>query len=275
MPFQPFGPAFEVDSSLPPEEVKARVRRGVAGWFTKQNGARGWILGPVVCLWWTALDPRGPMLVGWISPHRSGSRIVGRAGSDLNGVAWAILACASVIGFQLISAVRDLPHSGPALNAAGLLVLLVGGIWLIGGWLRQPLHQEAEPLVRFLSKTVTPGRRTTATTRVARPLTLTFNDTARFGPMSADDLHDALSEAGPDDVLILEDGPLDYIQTVWSDGGFILERRDGGADRHVRAEHADGGVIIAFDDVLAAFVAYAEARAMPPALLWKPLQLPD
>lgn len=275
MPFQPFGPAFEVESPLPPEETKARIRRGLAGWLGPKNGARGWVLGPFVCLWWTALDPLGPMLVGWISQHRSGSKIVGRAGSDLNGVAWATLVCAILIGAQLVSAVLDFPRSGPALNTASLLILLLGGLWLLVGWLRQPLHREAEPLVRFLRRTVTPDRRTATTTTVARSLTLTFNDTARFGPVSAADLHEALSGAGPDDVLILEDRPQDYIQTVWSNGGFILERRDGGTDRHVRAERADGGVIMAFEDVLAAFVAYAEARPMPLALLWKPLRLPD
>lgn len=272
MPFQPFGFPFDVDSPLTPAEVNARVRRKAKTWFEKRNGARGWVLGPFICMWWSAFAPRGPMLFGWISPSGAGSRIVGRAGSDLNGVVYVTLLIPTIIVSLLI---RTTFHPGtlnPALNGIGLLLIVVIPIWLLGAWMRQSLHDEAEPLLRFLRNTATPTRRT-ATRAAARSLTLTVNDTSRFGAVSAADIEDALSGTGLDDILILEASPQDYIQTAWADGGFILERREGGADRHFRAETPDGSVTITVEEVLAAFVAYAEERAMPSSLIWKAHEL--
>ena len=274
MSLQPFGPPFEIDSPLSAAEVKARVRRRAKDWFERSNGARGWIVGPLVCLWWSAFNPRGPMLLGWISPSCAGSRILGRAGSDLNGVAYVTLLIIIIVASQLIRMVFHVEEVGSALMSAGLLIVIVIPIWLLGAWMRQPLHDEAEPLLRFLRNTATPSGHAKSTVK-SRSLTLIFNDTARFGAVSAADLHDALSGLGPDDVLILEASAQDYVQTAWTDGGFILERREGDADRHFRAELRDGGIIIGFADVLAAFTAYVEARPLPSSLNWKALRLPD
>lgn len=274
MPLQPFGPAFEIDSPMSPAQVKARIRGAAKGWFERKTGARGWIIGSVVCLWWTAVDPRGPMLLGRISPSGAGSRIAGRAGSDLNGVAYATVITVVVLLGMLVRAAPGSEDFGAALTNVGLVAALLIPIWLLGAWMRQSMHADAEPLVRFLRNTVIPSSRT-ASRAAKRSLTLTINEIARFGPVSAADLHDALSGTGPDDVLILESAPQDYIQTAWNDGGFVLERREGGADRHFRAEGLDGGVTVGFEDALAAFTAYAEDGAMPSHLTWKALRLQD
>lgn len=273
MPFQPFGFPFDLDSPLSPAEVKEGVRRKAKTWFEKRNGARGWVVGPFICLWWSAFDPRGPMIVGRISPSGAGSRIAGRAGSDLNGVAYVTVLIPTIMVSMLIRAVFHPGTLDSALNGIALLLIVAIPIWLLGAWMRQSLHDEADPLLRFLRNTATPTRRA-ARRAVARSLTLTVNDTSRFAPISAADIEDALSGTGLDDILILEAAAQDYIQTAWADGGFILERREGGADRHFRAETPDGSVTITFDEVLAAFVAYAEERAMPSSLIWKAHKLP-
>ena len=58
----------------------------MTGIFDTKNGARGWIAGPFICLWFSAFDRYGPMLFGLISANNLGTRVHGRAGSDLNGV---------------------------------------------------------------------------------------------------------------------------------------------------------------------------------------------
>src|SRR3546814_6101180 len=71
---------------MSPSEVKIAIKSRKKGWFDAKNGARGWIVGPLICLWFSAFDQYGPMLFGVISSDAAGSRVRGRAGSDLNGV---------------------------------------------------------------------------------------------------------------------------------------------------------------------------------------------
>jgi hypothetical protein len=75
MAFQPFGYRFDL-----------AIRAKRKGWFASKTGARGWMIGPLLCLWWDPYDKQGPMLIGWLSEDGFGTRIIGRAGSDLNGM---------------------------------------------------------------------------------------------------------------------------------------------------------------------------------------------
>lgn len=273
MALQPFGYPFEILSPLSPDEAKARLRRRAKGWFEQKNGARGWILGSLVCLWWTGMA-QGPMLIGWISSHPSGARITGRAGSDLNGVIGVTLiglACPFIPLVALLTG-RDATE---ALRSIPFMAAIFIPLWLLGVWLRNAMHVEADPLVRFVRNATAPSRRTPSATAPLRTLTLIVNETTRTGAMSTAELQEALSEIGPNDFLILEAGPETYIQTRWSDGGFTLERRDGGADRHFRAETGNDQTVLEFEDVLGAFTAWAEGTRLPAALKWKALQLPD
>src|SRR5947207_232306 len=88
MAFQPFGFRFEIQSQMPPSQTKAAIRPRLKKWFDVQNGARGWIIGPFICLWFYAFNRSGPMLLGRMSSDGFTTRISGRAGSDLNGMAW-------------------------------------------------------------------------------------------------------------------------------------------------------------------------------------------
>ena len=80
MGFQPFGYRFETFTSLPPAEAKAAIRSKKTSIVDAKNGARGWILGPIICLWFSAFDNYSPMLFGLISTNNLGTRVHGRAG---------------------------------------------------------------------------------------------------------------------------------------------------------------------------------------------------
>lgn len=106
MGFQPFGFTFEIFSSLPPERAKAALRSKKTSLFDAQNGARGWIAGPFICLWFSAFDRYGPMLFGLISAYNLGTRVRGRAGSDLNGVAMFTLSI-PLVGWLIFKMVAE------------------------------------------------------------------------------------------------------------------------------------------------------------------------
>jgi len=91
MAFQPFGCAVDIRSEMAPRAVRSAIRRRWRGWFDPINGSRGWMIGPFICLWRSALDSRGPILLAVVSSDGFGSRISGRAGSDLNGIAMMVL----------------------------------------------------------------------------------------------------------------------------------------------------------------------------------------
>jgi hypothetical protein len=84
--FEPFGYRFEIHSPLAPAEVKTAIRSRSKDWTDPKNGARGWVVGPFVCLWLNLANPNGPMLFGRFKRAEAGTTITGRAGSDLNGL---------------------------------------------------------------------------------------------------------------------------------------------------------------------------------------------
>ncbi len=131
MGFQPFGYRFEISSSLTPAETKAAIRSKKTNIFDAKNGARGWIAGPFICLWFSGLDSHGPMLFGLISADNFGTRVHGRAGSDLNGVlmfTFLILLMVWLV-FMMISEGQ----------AAGGQLLVTALVFLVGGPLIYPI----------------------------------------------------------------------------------------------------------------------------------------
>lgn len=146
MAFQPFGYPFDISSSLSPSELKKSIRSRSKDWFDMKDGARGWVVGPVVCLWFSAFDRHGPMLLGWISQSTWGTRIAGRAGSDLNGV----LLLVALTPF-MVFCLSMMPLTGGVAFVAGFWVL----ICVIVLWAKHVFRREAEPLVRFLKEVAT------------------------------------------------------------------------------------------------------------------------
>lgn len=278
MGFQPFGYRFEVCSSSNPDDVKSAIRAKKKTIFDPKNGARGWIAGPLLCLWFTGLDSRGPMLFGFISKDGSGTRVSGRAGSDLNGVlGFALLIPAmAFLVFQMVS--QD--------QASLRQLLVIGFVFLAGGplvfWFAHKDRRDAEPLVRFLQKEIgTPKSKAPKSPhlRMRTGLKLSANDQGSSVPLSADAIRDALLQTGTNDVVILEAAPEDYVQTIGRDGGFVVEQRKGSASQHFGAWRRDGtfggseSEILSFDDAVAVFTAFGAGTQMPTSLIWKPVDL--
>lgn len=274
MAFQPFGYRFELKSPSQPSEVKAVIRSRKKQWFEVKNGARGWIVGSFICLWFSAFNRHGPMLFGRITRDGFGTRISGRAGSNLNGLAMVcvLLPLAAWLFYQALG-------EGTYTTKQ---VVIVGGLMafpLLGFWTSHMFRREAEPLVRFLRDAVTPSGRTlrgrSAMATISKAFSIDVGGEVREGPVTPDAIHDALLEIGADDFVILGSAPETYIQTAFLDGGYIIEKRDGGAQKHFRAQRRavtvteSSDAAFSFEEVLEAFMAYASEGPMPPIVTWE------
>jgi hypothetical protein len=144
MAFQPFGYPFDLSSTASVSDAKVAIRKRWKSWFSMPNGARGWMVGPVICLWHEANSTHGPMLLGWISPDGSGTRIRGRAGSDLNGT----IAMAFYMPFLI--AVGCLLVVGGDVRPGALVLAMAVVLGPLGFWMAHRNRKEAEPLVQFL-----------------------------------------------------------------------------------------------------------------------------
>jgi hypothetical protein len=284
MAFQPFGYKFELLSPSTPCDVKAAIRSRKKGWLEQKNGARGWIIGPVLCLWFSAFDRYGPMLFGLITQGYDGTRVHGRAGSDLNGVMMfsLLLPLMAWIVFTMIA--------DGSVSARELVVFAL--VFLIGGplmyWSAHKDRRDAEPLVRFLRDAITAGgqalRAKSATVDISPALSLDIAGETCEQPLTPAMIHDALLNAGARTSVILASGPESYIQTVFRDGSYIVEMRKGGSHYHFKAvrrptamslSENDSVMHFNFEEVCEAFMAYATGSPTPHFLKWEPMRLAD
>jgi len=277
--FQPFGYRFEISSSLPPAEAKSAIRSKKTGIFDAKNGARGWIAGPFICLWFSAFDRYGPMLFGLISADNFGTRVHGRAGSDLNGVLMFTLLIPFMawLVFKMISEGQ----------ASGRQLLLIALVLLVGGplmyWWAHKERKDAEPLVRFLRRTLTqPAARSKSTVgarRIQDGLRLILNGNCIEGPVTDEAIESAFMRVGNRDFLIVESGPEDYLQTASRDGRYILEVRKGGPGEHYQAirngsvvgERANGDDTFTYEEVSTAIASYVSGDPLPRFLRLLPM----
>ncbi len=228
MAFQPFGYPFDISSPLSPADLRKSIRSRSRDWFDMKDGARGWVVGPVVCLWFSAFDRHGPMLLGWISRNTWGTRIAGRAGSDLNG----LLLLAALTPFTVFCLFMLASSGGSrslerAVFAGGIYALICGIVL----WAKHAFRREAEPLVRFLGDAATktsPSRQAPPTAEASfSGWVLTVSGEDHTGDVTPDTIREALLGIGPDGFAVLASAPEIYLQTAWQDGGFIIEKRDG------------------------------------------------
>lgn len=281
MAFQPFGYPFDISSPLSPADLRKSIRSRSKDWFDTKDGARGWVVGPVVCLWFSAFDRNGPVLIGWISRKTWETRIVGRAGSDLDGLL-LLVAITPFIVFYLF--MRASTGGGPSLELAafaGFFAL----IWVAALWATHRFRREAEPLVRFLRDAATKSNppRQTQPAAGAHPsgLILTVSGEDHAGGATLDNIREALLGIGLGGFAVLASASEIYLQTAWQDGGFIIEMRDGDEARHFRAARSDRPVrskdqsrlLFTFEEVLAVFIAYASETPMPASVAWEPMRL--
>jgi hypothetical protein len=219
------------------------------------------------------------MLFGIITHDNLGTRVRGRAGSDLNGVVMFSLLVPLVV-FLTAKMVSDGSTSPRQLFIVGL-IFLVGGPLIY--WSAHKDRRSAEPLIRFLDDALSAEgealRKKSRKTDVLPGLTLNISGEEQAGSVTPDSIHDALIGLGEHDFVVVASGPETYIQTAFRDGGYILEMRDGDGTRHFSAARpgmtaaASVPCIFSFDETREAFMAWASGIAKPHLLLWQPLHV--
>ena len=278
MAFKPLGYAFEVTSPLPPEKLKSVIRERKKGWLDSKDGPRGWILGPLMCLWMSAFDRHGPMVIALIQKGSFGSRVAGRAGADLNGMALFLLLT------PLMAWVTWQMHqAGQGTTRAYLAIGAIFGLGLpLTLWLNSQDRKHADPLVRFIRNTVTVSgqslRAKAASATISPQVRMTVNGEDKQGSVTAEAIHDALLNAGVGDSVILATGAESYVQTLVEPDGFILEKREGDRHHHYRGCHrgnvSESRTLFTFEDVLATLMAYGTGSLLPDTVAWEPMDLP-
>lgn len=292
MAFEPLGYRFEVHCEGTPPVVKEQLRGKMKPWFDPKTGARGWIVGPFLCLWQSAIDRYGPMVLARIRPDGHGTIITGRAGADLNGTLSSILFF-SISLFAIVMAVIK----GQASAGGALLLIAVIGIFLpLILWWGHKDRKNAEGLVRFVERTlgVKPASRawsesaedqstpaTASPGNVARPdiagaastvpvpgaRLIVDGDTGRFAPSEAG-LLEAVAALDEENFVILEFAEQEYMQAVLTPGGFWIEYRSGGPDRHFRCEQR-----VDRDSTAAFLLHYLATRQPDPRIGWNAMRI--
>ena len=154
MAFKPIRDRFELTTLLSAESVKNAIRSRKKGWFAAEGLPRGWIVGPFLCLWQSAFDRHGPMLFARIASDGFQTRIVGRAGSDLNGTA-LFLFLVPVMAWLTWKMVE----TGQGNAKIYVIMGVVFGLGLpLTLWLNSKDRQEAVPLVDFISRAIAPTK---------------------------------------------------------------------------------------------------------------------
>ncbi|ABQ66848.1 hypothetical protein Swit_0480 [Rhizorhabdus wittichii RW1] len=282
MSFQPFGYKFEIHSPVSSTLLKTRLRARKKGWFHRQAGARGWIVGPFVCLWFRASDRYGPLLVGVLSDDGSGCRIRGRAGSDLNGMAAFVLMLPFLIGLTGLGMAHQEPGAGRFAFIA-VIVVLVSPFML---WVAHSNRKDAEPLVRFLrdvaDERAGPGRSRPDRVSLSGNLGLFISGEPAPHPLNSDMLYDALLRTGTDEFIVLERSEHDYLQIASRAGEFRIEMRDGSHLRHylarrvgkTTAKRRTANFDFEFEEALGAAFGYATGGDLPKIIAWEKMDMP-
>jgi hypothetical protein len=276
--FQPFGYNFEIRSPMPRAKVKDAICARKKRWFDPKDGPRGWIVGPFICLWMSAFDRYGPMLFGRVSGDEFATRISGRAGSNLNGIAGLSLLL-PLMFFATYMAVRENQWSTQQVVIVGI----VGLLCLSAFWMSHKDRKHAEPLVRFLQQTITASgqslRARTATAIIPPQVRMTVSGEEKQGAVTAEAIHDALLHAGVGDSVVLATGPETYMQTLLQDDGFVIEKREGDHLHHFKAVrqygHFKGRDKFSFEETLAALIGYGSGSAVLDVVGWEPMELPQ
>lgn len=277
MSFRPFGDPFDISSPLPPERVKTVIRTRKKPWFETASGARGWVAGPFLCLWLSAFDRYGPMLIGRISADGAGSRVTGLAGSGLNGLISALL----VIPIGLFALWMLFLEQGPGVRGLLVAAFLIG-LLTVNLWVRHADRKQAEPLLRFLRDAASPSKNSIAN-GVTDPalldgIEMDVSGVLSKGQVTATRVREALGGLGEGDSLILSLAGERYIQVLGRNGAFVVEKREGGADRHFRAEplparETGQAENIPFDDAVAALLSWASVTPCTDPVKWRRIRL--
>ena len=274
MPFQPFGYRFQIETHLRPEQVNQAIREKKRDWFDAKKGPRGWIVGSVICLWLSAFDRHGPMVIGRIINTGQGTRVSGRAGSDLNGVAWMV-----VIATLLVAIVATAYREGKADGGQFILVTIILIAMLpLYLWFGHKDRKQADPLVRFLREAIgtappkKPRRAVAFPENTIVPMVLELSGREKSAACSTKSIREALQALTDEEeeFVIVSIDETHFIQSSYDGMEYLLERREGSAREHYRA-CPPGGRALTLQEVEAAFAAWCGQKAQPAGIDWRPL----
>ena len=237
MAFQPFGYLFQIRANMPPADAKAAIRGKKRGWFDPIHGPRGWIIGPFLCLWSSAFDRYGPMLFGLIRRDNRGTRITGRAGSDLNGIIMLAVLMPALL-YLLSKIVEEGQATVRLFITFGVLIPL----GLLSFWWAHKDRKKADHLVRFIRQAVGEASSERPVARRAirgggPPAKLGVGDRASAESPTAEHIYEALDQLteGLSSFLILERDDNSYMQSTIHNDRFVVEVRDGAKETHRHA----------------------------------------
>lgn len=223
------------------------------------------------------------MLFGVISKDNFGTRVRGRAGSDLNGTV-ATTLFAPIVLLWLIDLARGESQASPQFILLGVLIFIGVPLSL---WFSHKDRLEAEPLVRFLNDAITPSgaelRRKSANVSISKGLMLSVSEERVAQEVTASLIYDTLLALSAHRSVLLESSPENYMQTAIRDGSYVIEKREGSSLAHFKAVRRTGARVTGgssaelfnFEEVLETFLAYASGAEAPTFLAWEPLQLPS
>ena len=150
MAFKPLGYRIDIPTLLSEESVRAAIRSKKSGWLAAEGLPRGWVLGPFVCLWQSAFSRYGPMVLARITSDGFRTRIIGRAGSDLNGTIWCLL-----LAVLLVWLIWKMYETGQGNSQTYVVIGLAVGLGLpLTLWFNSKDRRDADPLVEFLADAV-------------------------------------------------------------------------------------------------------------------------
>lgn len=275
----PIGFGFEVKSALSPEALKSAIGSKKKRLFDMRSGPRGWIVGPLICLWLSPYWTMGPNAVGLISRDGPASKVVGLAGFDLGGTAMLI-----VIAFLGPLAIGLSGIAGFGFSILALILFPIGGALIM--WSRAQFHHEADPIVRFLDTINRPiskqGRaKTAAVVSLRREMTLTIDGEEQSGLASWEAIDAALHGLESDGFLILAEGAETYLQLARISDEIVIEKREGDRHNHFQATRAQGhagrssamGPTFSEAEAQKVLAAYASDDPMPDFVVWEKLRI--
>ena len=276
MPFEPFGYRVDLLAPYSMAETQGRIRAGLKPLFEPRNGARGWVVGPLFCLWFSMVNRSGPMVFGIISQEGDQTRLRGRAGADLNGIAFITLGAFMGIS-ALLGAIRkeDTGFGDPLLLAA----IVFGGVPFLW-WMAHRDRRQADPLVRYLSDAVGgSGQSLRAKSRavtVMPGLVLSVGDEKLNRAVTSDLLHDLLIGVAPGSSLKVETKTSGYIYIVFRDGDYAIGKAEAPEHGRLYAVHKDTETIqralkhdvFTFEEAREILMAYVSSAPDPAFLEW-------
>ena len=212
------------------------------------------------------------MVIGRIVDTGRGTRISGRAGSDLNGVAWMV-AIALLLGAIFLAAYLDgKADAGQFILVAIVLIAMLPLVL----WLGHKDRKQADPLVRFLREAtgIAPPKKPRQVVdfpeKTIVSMALELSGREKSEACSTATIREALQALADEEeeFVILSIDETHFIQTGFDGMEYLLERREGSEAEHYRAYPAAGHALT-LEDVQAAFAAWCEQKPQPPGIDWR------